>query len=131
MRLLVLFVIACFPLHAFSDVKAGEKKAELCILCHKEAPDKRFVPLLDAQPANYLFAATLAFMSGQRKTSEAAMTVNLKNLSQADIRDIADYFASRRSPITARNTSFINWKPSVMVVEVILRECRCSTSVPI
>jgi len=100
MRLPILIALACIPVQAFSDLQAGERKAQLCVLCHREAPDKRFVPLLDGQPADYLVASMVAFKSGQRKTSEPAMTVNLQNLSQADFRDIADYFASRPLPTT-------------------------------
>jgi cytochrome c553 len=81
------------PLHAVADAKAGEQKAELCLLCHREGPELRFAPLLEQQPAEYLVAATTAFKTAQRK--QPAMNTNAANLSQADIRDIAEYFAAK------------------------------------
>jgi cytochrome c553 len=110
------------PLHTFADAKAGEEKAQLCVLCHREAPDKRFVPLLDAQPADYLVAATTAFKTGQRKTSEPAMTTNLKPLSEADIRDIAEFFAGRPFPTEARNLE----AASIAVGEKLVTQMQCA-----
>ena len=123
MRLPVLILMACFPIHAFSDPRAGEQKAQLCVLCHREAPDKRFVPLLDAQPAEYLVASMVAFKTGQRKTWEPAMTVNLQNLSQADIRDIADYFASRPPPAAPATID----PAAVAAGDKIVAEMKCAS----
>lgn len=122
MRLPVLIFLVCIPVHALSDPKAGEQKAQLCVLCHKEAPDKRFVPLLEAQPAGYLVASMVAFKSGQRKTFEVAMTVNLQNLSQADMQDIADYFAAREQPVVPRQLD-----PAVIAAgDKIVAEMKCA-----
>lgn len=101
MRAAPVSVLACLPLHTFADAKAGENKAQLCIVCHKPAPDKRFVPLLEQQPAEYLVTAITAFKTRQR--IETSMNVNAANLSDADIRDIADYFASKEFPIRTQN----------------------------
>jgi cytochrome c553 len=94
-RIAAVVVLACVPLHAVADAAAGEQKAQLCLLCHKEGPELRFAPFLDAQPADFLVASITAFKTGQR--IQAAMNANAANLSQADIRDIADYFASKPS----------------------------------
>jgi cytochrome c553 len=98
MRIAAVFVLACVPLHAVADASAGEQKAQLCLLCHKEGPEFRFTPFLDGQPADFLVASITAFKTGQR--IQAVMNANVANLSQADIRDIADYFASKPSQIS-------------------------------
>lgn len=95
---LALAVACCCPHPALADAKAGEAKAQLCILCHREAPDKRFAPTLEGQPVDYLVAAIMAFKAGRRV--DPAMNANVANLSQADVRDIAEFFASR--PVPAR-----------------------------
>jgi len=97
----VIFVLACFSFHALAGSSTGEDKAQLCLLCHKPAADKRFVALLEQQPADYLVAATMAYKTGQRK--ETSMNVNAANLSEADIRDISGYFASKEFPKRAQN----------------------------
>jgi cytochrome c553 len=95
-RMAVVLSVACGPLHAAADARAGEHKAELCLLCHKEAADKRFVPLLEGQPVGYLVAALTAFKTGQRKSPD--MDLNVATLSRADIRDISEYFAAKPFP---------------------------------
>jgi cytochrome c553 len=120
MRMAAVFVVACFPLHTLADARAGEEKAQLCLLCHKEAPDKRFVPLLEGQPADYLVAAIMAFKTGQRY--KPTMDTNVANLSQADIRDISDYFASK--PLPSRNQ---NLEPGKIAAgEKLVGEMNCA-----
>ena len=93
MRAIVLAVLAAASLDAFADSKAGEKKAQLCLLCHKPSNVMAAAPLLEAQPAKYLVAATTAYKSGKRP--DPVMQTNVAKLSARDIGDIADYFASR------------------------------------
>ena len=100
MRLAAVLVVLCVPLASLAaDARAGEQKAHLCLLCHKEASDKRFVPLLEAQPADSFVAALVAYKSGQRYSPD--MTTNAAGLSPTDMRDLAAYFASR--PFPSRN----------------------------
>lgn len=98
-------LIACALLmstDAYSEAKVGEKKAQLCLLCHK--PENRIgtAPLLEAQPSKYLVQATTEYKTGKR--SDAIMRTNATNLSARDIRDIADYFASRAPIVGAWST---------------------------
>jgi len=95
MRMAVL-AVACFALHTLADAKSGEEKAQLCLLCHKEATNKRFVPLLEGQPADYLVASLMAFKTRQRTSPD--MDTNVASLSRADMRDISNYFASKSLP---------------------------------
>lgn len=93
MRLLAVFLLALAPQLAFADAKAGAKKAQLCTLCHRTGSQfGTGIPVLEAQPAKYLVAATNQFKAGLR--SSPAMQPNIERLTPRDIADIADYFAS-------------------------------------
>ena len=78
---------------ALADAGAGERKAQLCLLCHKPTNVTAFAPLLEAQPSKYLVQATTDFKTGKRP--DPVMKANVANLSARDIAVIADYFASR------------------------------------
>lgn len=91
MRTSTILLLGLLSLDATADPKAGEAKAQLCLLCHK--PERPGVPLLEAQPAKYLVAATTAFQKGVR--SDQQMQANVARLSARDVRGIADYFAAR------------------------------------
>jgi cytochrome c553 len=82
---------------ALADAPAGEKKAELCMLCHR--PDNTHAaPLLDGLPVNYLLRQFELYKSGKR--FGPAMQVNLSPFSMEDWQDIAEFFSSR-SPARA------------------------------
>jgi cytochrome c553 len=77
---------------ALADAPAGEKKAELCMLCHR--PDNTHAaPLLDGLPVNYLLRQFELYKSGKR--FGPAMQTNLSPFSMEDWQDIAEFFASR------------------------------------
>jgi cytochrome c553 len=121
MRFAAAFVAACVPLHAAADAKAGEQKAQLCLLCHREGPEFRFTPFLVGQSADYLVSAIMAFKTGQRK--QPAMNANVANLTPADIRDIADYFASK--PFQFSNE---NLEPAKIAAgEKLVGEMKCAS----
>jgi cytochrome c553 len=80
------------PAVTHADAKAGEKKAEICVLCHKPVPSEPFVPRLHGQSQEYLYGQMKAFKDG-RRVSFSAMQQQLAALKDADIRDIAAYFA--------------------------------------
>jgi cytochrome c553 len=76
------------------DVSAGRKKAIACQACHgmdgiAKLPE---APNLAAQPAVYLERELRAYRSGARQN--AVMSVAAKTLSDADIRDLAAYYAA-------------------------------------
>lgn len=89
-------LIACallMSMDALADANAGEKKAQLCLLCHKPGNVMGLAPLLEAQPSKYLVQATTEYQTGKRP--DPLMKSNVTHLSARDIKDIADYFASR------------------------------------
>ncbi len=94
--LTLVFVLALvFPLSdAFGDARAGEKAAQVCLLCHK-IESVVGAPTLEQQPSKYLVAQINAFKSGKR--SGAEMQSNVVRLSAKDVQAISDYFSSRRA----------------------------------
>lgn len=93
MRALVILPLLLMPFDGRADAKLGEKKAQLCLLCHKPGNAMASAPLLEAQPAKYLVTATTEYKTGKRP--DPVMKTNVATLSARDIKDIADYFASR------------------------------------
>lgn len=83
------------PARTVADIQAGRNIAEAeCSGCH--ALDGRGmtqeIPNLAAQPADYLVDAMNAYKDGRRH--HAALREMISGMSEADIRNIAGYFAS-------------------------------------
>jgi cytochrome c553 len=95
----IVLVAMSLPVDTFADGKAGEKKSQLCLLCHKTGNVMAAAPLLEGQPAKYLVAQITAYKTGKRP--EPTMRTNVANLSTRDIGDIADYFSSKSPLATA------------------------------
>lgn len=97
----LVLALMLLPAPALADAKAGEKKAQICLLCHRvgntTAPLSA-MPLLEGQPARYLYLQTKAFKDKRR--TEPSMQTNVANLSDRDMRDIADYLAAQK-PVRA------------------------------
>ena len=77
-----------------SDAGAGRDKARACVTCHgplglSRMPD---APHLAGQPALYLAAQLRAYRSGKR--AHEVMAVMARPLSDADIDDLAAWYAS-------------------------------------
>ena len=76
------------------DAKAGREKADKCAICHgldgiakiAEAPN------LAGQNEQYLIAQLTAFKQGSRNNE--LMSIVIKDLSSADIEDLAAYYAA-------------------------------------
>ena len=78
MQIAIVLLLAVVSFDAAADAKAGEKEAQLCLLCHK-AGNVMAAPLLEAQPAKYLIAATTAYKTGKRP--DVTMQTNVARLS--------------------------------------------------
>ena len=92
--LLLLALVGDPSTSAHADAKAGEKKAQLCVLCHKPNNPMAYAPTLEGQTREYLYAQIKAFK--EKRRSDPAMQMNAASLSEKDMRDISDYFASRK-----------------------------------
>lgn len=76
------------------DARSGAAKAQACHACHgadgiSKMPD---TPHLAGQPAIYVERALRAYRSGERR--HEVMNVVARPLSDADIRDLAAFYAA-------------------------------------
>jgi cytochrome c553 len=96
MRILFVMAALLLPLaeaHA-ADLKAGEKKAQVCVLCHRfDSP--LGAPTLEQQPQKYLADQIAAYKAGRRRSP--TMDPNVGGLSTRDIENIAAWFSAQRA----------------------------------
>jgi cytochrome c553 len=95
------FLVDGTGLAVAQDVTAGGRKAVACQACHgldgmSKLPD---APNLAGQPAPYLERELRAYRSGARRSE--VMSVAARTLSDADIRDLAAYYAAIRIEVKA------------------------------
>src|SRR6202167_5831958 len=85
------------PIHG--DVAAGERKAAACHACHGVgAPVAPTFPRLAGQRPNYLYHRLVSFKRAGPKDpyySQSPMRPQVANLTDADMRDLAAYFAAQ------------------------------------
>ena len=94
MRVAAAFALAAAPSPALADPAAGRTKAQMCTPCHGAnglavTPN---TPHLAGQPEPYLVDQLRAYRSGKR--AHEVMAVVAKPLTDADIADLAAWFAS-------------------------------------
>ena len=97
MRFVFAIVVGCLALHSSAqagDAVAGRKTAVKCQVCHgldgvSKNPD---APNLSGQVERYLLKSLQSYKSGERKNDQ--MAVITKGLQDADMENLAAYFAS-------------------------------------
>jgi len=79
-----------------ADAAAGKSKAQLCMVCHGEGGRSvnPAVPSLAGQPPLYVYYQLLQFRDERRK--DPAMSPVAVGMKDADMRDIAAYFAAEK-----------------------------------
>ncbi len=105
-----------------ADVEAGRQKAGVCAACHGAEGESTnpAVPSLSGQPAQFISTQLFMFREGNRVDSQ--MTPMAKPLSNADMNDLAAYFAAQK-PGTPRHQS----KPeSVAAGPELTKKYNCS-----
>jgi cytochrome c553 len=87
-------VLACAMSTAQADVQTGRAKARMCAVCHGEFGVSLLpnAPNLAGQPEIYLAEQLKAYRSGKRP--DETMSVIAKPLTDAEIADLAAWFAS-------------------------------------
>lgn len=88
------------PLHG--DIQAGATRAAAnCVACHRlgDAPVVPTFPIIGGQRAEYIASALHEYKLGNRPDSP--MTALAAQLSDADIANIAVYFAAQKHPLPA------------------------------
>lgn len=88
-------LIVSAPLYAEGNAVAGKEKSAPCAACHgadgnSAAPN---FPKIAGQHANYLYKQLMEFKNGKRK--DASMAGMVASLSEADMHDLAAYYASQ------------------------------------
>ena len=119
--MLSIVVLGLAPAMAYPGVGAGERKAQLCLLCHKPGNTVAWLPTLEGQTREYLYGQIRAYREKLRPGD--VMQTNVAFLSDPDIRDIAEYFASRE-PI---RVAFKLDSQKVALGRAKARELQCGT----
>jgi len=88
-----LLTLASVSLPASADMKAGEKAAQSCLMCHGENGVSKMpgTPSLAGQQEVYLASKLKQFRDGKRHNE--VMNVIAKPLSDDDIENISAWFA--------------------------------------
>jgi cytochrome c553 len=94
--LAVLAASAAFPASAAGNPEAGQQKAAACTACH--GPDGNSLadmwPKLAGQLPDYIVKQLKDFKAGKR--TDEQMSPQVANLAEADMPDIAAYFATQK-----------------------------------
>ena len=91
--LTTVLALASVSLPAAADMKAGEKVAQSCVMCHGENGLSKMpgTPSLAGQSEIYLVGQLKQFRDGKRHNE--VMNVIAKPLSDADIDNVSAWFA--------------------------------------
>ena len=82
----------------FGDANLGEQKSPSCVFCHNPngTPTQAHYPNLNGQDPLFLFNAMKAYKLGERSGALSdMMKVQLQNLNEDDLRDVAAFYATR------------------------------------
>ncbi len=96
--LLMVFLSSTLVHAQEGNVAAGKVKATTCFACHGNNGNSTnpMYPVLAGKKSDFLFERMMAYKKGQVKTETAAMmNPNVANLTEADLRDLAAYFAAQ------------------------------------
>jgi len=100
-----LFILAAvalgfsLPVHAKGNYEAGKAKSTTCAACHGASGVSTIpsFPKLAGQQRDYLYHALKDYKSGKR--NNPLMAEQVKNLSDADMLDLAMYFSQQKGLI--------------------------------
>lgn len=98
-----LLALAGASAAAAPDTMAQRMKA--CVACHGQegrATNQGFFPRIAGKPAGYLYNQLVSFRDGTRQN--AAMAYLVDHMSDAYLREVADYFAALDLPYPAPQT---------------------------
>lgn len=84
------------PVHAKGNYEAGKAKSATCAACHGADGVSAIssFPKLAGQQRDYLYHALKDYKSGKR--NNPLMAEQVKNLSDADMLDLAMYFSKQK-----------------------------------
>jgi cytochrome c553 len=85
-----------------ADPAAFTQKLAACGACHGEKGDKPLAPdypVLAGQHADYIVAALRHYRDGRRNHPIMSAQVKALQLTEDDMRGLADYFSQQKSPL--------------------------------
>ena len=93
-----MFALGFFASDARADVSAGAGQAQICLTCHQPQHRLAAMPLLEGQPAEYLYVQLKAYKDGTRADPTATMPSSAANLTDRDMREISSFLATQTVP---------------------------------
>lgn len=86
---------------ALADATASARKAQICLSCHQPQHRLAAMPLLEGQPAEYLYVQLKAYKDNMRSDPTMTMPSSAANLSDIDMREISSFFSTQTAPSAA------------------------------
>ena len=88
-----------------ADIEAGRQKAQVCAACHGPEGNSAnpVIPSLAGQPAQFVSMQLYQFREGNRKNAQ--MLPMAANLSNADMNDLAAFFAAQEPALPSHKTA--------------------------
>jgi cytochrome c553 len=96
-----MLVLGLCSIDALADALASASKAQICLTCHQPQHRLAAMPLLEGQPAEYLYIQLKAYKDGRRLDPTMTMSPSAANLSDVDMREISAFFAAQTAPSVA------------------------------
>jgi cytochrome c553 len=93
-----MLVLGLWSIDALADDMASASKAQICLTCHQPQHRLAAMPLLERQPAEYLYVHLKAYKDNRRLDPTMTMSPSAANLSDVDMREISAYFAAQTAP---------------------------------
>lgn len=104
---IAVFALAALALvpTVHAGVDEGRQKAQVCVACHGADGNSPtpVVPSIAGQPRQFIVTALFMFREGRR--ASALMVPFAEKLSNADLNDLAAWFASQKLAAPARQTT--------------------------
>ena len=101
-----LLVAVTLPVSVLAaDLAAGMQKAQTCVACHGPEGNSASpaIPSLAGQPAQFIATQLVMFREGRRK--DAQMSPFATGLANADLNNLAAYFAAQKLALPTREAS--------------------------
>ena len=101
----VALVIGMAASSAFAGIEEGRQKAQACVACHGadgNSPVAVF-PSIAGQPRQFIEMSLIMFREGRRINE--AMKPLVDKMSNADVRDLAQFFSAQKMAAPARQSA--------------------------
>ena len=96
LKIAAVFAFVALSLSTHAGLEEGRTKSQVCAACHGLDGNSAIptIPSLAGQPRQFITQALFMFREGQRKNEQ--MTPFAAKLSNADLNDLAQYYAAQK-----------------------------------